>query len=524
MSLKLVVIRSWISLLLFFLLWTPNLQSNCKDHLHHLFKSTPLVSEVSDNSTSSLDTLPRIKTHFEMAPAKEQQQVLITFRQQMAHKENTRSHLEAHQVQRVSAQHLTVNLNHGLPQYTQYLRQLGNRRISELVYITSGAGLWTRGGEVVKALVPYNLAFFCSDQVIDHLRFASKILTAENHEAVIKLSGHKLAPTEDLAQISVDLVNRQKRYLQHLMRKIIYIPEAINPIDVKLVNVAIHSILNRTYIPFDIWTGQATNRAIQEYLSWREVSYGRKIFHPDAQINLKIHTILAKYFKMADTFGDRHLFAYQNSFHAIDIKKRVYDPNSAALGPGAGAFLEYYRQSGRYQRFKNMGKRYYLFDNIEIANDLALLFGAHLESDKALSVILVPERPHYKGGSPFLIQDENSGEWHLQVREMSAIPKELATHNEWFNTNTIFYDIDTLMDPGHPLAFEIKNHHTQARLKINAADPTMYFETAGIGGRLDLSFNPMVEYENFKSYDDYLRHGIAYLISFQNLWERLLTN
>lgn len=148
-----------------------------------------------------------------------------------------------------------------------------------------------------------------------------------------------------------------------------------------------------------------------------------------------------------------------------------------------------------------------MFQNIEVFDDLLLRLGAHVMAGKDVSVTLVPQKKGYAGGNPFLVDGK------LRLLEQSAVPAELASGNEYFNANTIVQPLHAR--PPTTLGFEFKVNNTQARAKQNAGDVTLALDTAGIGGRIG------VEYENFKTYDEYRQNGSKTIATYQGIWARL---
>ena len=286
----------------------------------------------------------------------------------------------------------------------------------------------------------------------------------------------------------------------------------MNPIDIKLSNVAINSERSNTYIPFDIWTSEQTHDAIRTYLSEFKSGFKKKIFHDDPVHDAKIKNAIQKYLKESDTRGETHVFGFQEGYHALDQATGAPVRETPLIGEGAGMAKDYLEKSGRAAELKRMGKKTWVFENIEVVTDLPLAMGAHSKTRKPVSVILVPQKEGYSGGSPFLVP-KGSGH-NLELHEMSALPKAFAEGNEFFNSNTIFQSLE--LPPPSNIGFEVKtfNGRKVVRVKMNAGDVTLDAPTAGIGGRIG------VEYENFKNYKEFGQNGSKLIDTFRDIWAR----
>lgn len=416
------------------------------------------------------------------------------------------------EIERVKSSHLAVDLNRLAPEKLKQLRTEGRKELPKLYYFTSGAGLWSRGGGQVKALIPFNVKELLSPQEFALLSRSGDIANAADPQAVLKLAGRELKDGENAEKIAATLVEDSKRTLSSLIAKARANPEAITPIDMKLVNVAIQSDRASTYIPFDIWTSEQTHQPISDYLNEFRKTFRSKRFHPDHEVDAKIKMLLGNYLTVSGNRGETHLFGYQVGYHALDPNSATAVKNTATIGEGAGMAKSYLDESGRTRRLKEMGKSTWVFENIEVVTDLPVAMAAHARSKKPVSVILVPEKEGYKGGSPFLIKKEGAAQANLELHEQSALPPEFASGNEYFNSNTIFQSLD--LAPPKNIGFEVKNSGTGkiVRAKMNAGDITQEAPTAGIGGRIG------VEYENFKNYGEFGTNGPKLIDTFRRLW------
>lgn len=414
-------------------------------------------------------------------------------------------------IRRVGPRDLDLDLNALAPAELRKLVEQGQREISKLHYFTSGAGLWSRGGGQVKALIPFNLKALLTDADFARLVTAGDVLNASKSEDVLKLAGRVLRPGEDLEKVASGIIKERKAELSRLLNKARAHEGALNPIDMKMVNVALQSERSGSYVSFDIWTSEQTHEPIRKYLEEFAQGFGMKRFHPDAAVDESIKKALAQYIDQSRRLGETHLFGYQVGYNALDLAGKPVS-GTPMIGEGAGMAKAYLEESGRAARLRELGKNTWVFENIEVVTDLPVAMAAHSRGGKPVSVILVPEKPGYKGGSPFIV--ERAGERRLELHEMSALPDEFASGNSYFNSNTIFQSLD--LAPPKNIGFEVKNAGTGkiVRVKMNAGDITLEAPSSGIGGRIG------VEYENFKNYGEFGQNGEKLIDTFRDIWKR----
>lgn len=454
---------------------------------------------------------------FELAPKEVREEVRASF---IAQKEagSFEKKIDSSKVKRVTNENLhdLAIMNEA---QMKSLTANGLAHIDELSVVTSGAGLWSRGGGSVKALVPYNVADLLGKD-FSELSHAGKIVAAKNSEEILKLS--KVDTTgmsaEKIEARAKAIKDKAMTSIKVLLDRTIYDPAAVNTLDMKFANLA--TIYQKTgkYVSMDIWTSEQTHKPIADYLSWLKINIDKKTFHPDSATNAAIKESIKNYFKKSNELRESHLFGYQEGLHAIDAKTGMYKEETVSIGKGAGAIIEYLEKSGRMDVLRGQGKKTLVFENIEVVSDYAPLFASHRSSAKPVSVVLVPQKEGYVGGSPFLIQKPN-GAWNLELLEQSVLSDEFKKGNQYFNTNTIFFS--TEVKPPQSTVFELKEQNTIARVKQNMGDVTLDNPTHGIGGRLGRD-KMMVEYENFKSYDEYGDNGKFYIQTFQNNWKEML--
>jgi hypothetical protein len=399
------------------------------------------------------------------------------------------------------------------------LAREGFSHIEELSVVTSGAGLWSRGGGTVKALVPYNIARLLGSE-FQELSCLGKIVAAKSCEEILKVASFSMAieAHSNIERKVLDIKSRAIAKIKKINSKTIFDFEAINSIDMKFVNLACAFIKTKKYVSFDIWTSEQTHQMIQCYVEWLRDNLYKKIFHHDPVVNNKIIFSLEKYFKKSRELGETHLFGYQEGLYALDVKTGVYNFDSPTIGKGAGSIIEYLENSGRMNVLRSYGKKTIVFENIEVVSDYAPLFASHRRSRKPVSVVLVPQKNGYIGGSPLLIKKPN-GEWNIELHEQCVLNEKFKNNNDYFNTNTIFFS--TEVKTPETISFELKDQNTIARAKLNMGDITFNNSTHGIGGRLGHD-QEMVEYENFKSFDEYGENGEFYIRTFQNKWKEMI--
>jgi hypothetical protein len=412
------------------------------------------------------------------------------------------------EIKRVTTAELAVDLNQLDAPKAKALTALGAAHAPKFYYFTSGAGLWSRGGGQIKALVPLNLAELITPAAFDRLVQANQVVNAKSAADVLFIKTRDVLPGENVNAVAEALVGEARQEIEAILAPARSDPRALNPLAMKLVDVALASRKAKTYIPFDVWTSEQTQTAIADYLHAFKNNFRTLGFHPDPKVQATVVSALGKYFANAEAAGDTHLFGYQVGLPAMDATTGEPIAGTALIGEGAGRAKEYLDQSGRTAQLAARGKTTWMFQNIEVFDDVLMRLGAHATAGKDVSVTLVPQQKGYAGGNPFLVDGK------LRLLEQSAVPAELAAGNAYFNANTIVQPLHAR--PPTQLGFEFKVNNTQTRAKQNAGDVTLELDTAGIGGRIG------VEYENFKTYDEYRQNGSTTIATYQSLvWARL---
>ncbi len=528
--------------------------------------------------------------------------------------------LDPESVRRVKGSDFTHNMAKMTKKVLAKLRLDGIKKINSLAIVTSAAGLWSRGGGAVKALIPYNLKKLVGG-AFSNISFGGKIFAAKTNADVLIMSrlkrvtsgledavgsiftsqmkklikdgdknstealittlqslkkseleelagkiqqdansyfksaletvSNKLEDpkilreiqdslTEELAaiqaakldqakifeiidwmrgmdsgmsnKIASTIKNDQKEIVSGLISKVQYDSSALNAVDMKFINAAKLSQKGNTYVPLDFWTSEQTHGQVDSYVKWLKQNFRTKIFSEDLEQDRLIKDSLEAYFGKGRKLGETNIFGYQRGLHAIEVESGEFLENTPRIGKGAGDIVRYLSESGRREELIALGKKDFVFENIEVISDYAPLYELYRQGNKKVGVVLVPQKPGYKGGSPFWVRNDK-GEWDLKLLEMSALDEQFAKGNDYFNSNTIFVDLEVTQIDN--VAFELKDQNLIARFKLNMGDATTENEAVGILGRCGQD-EIFVEYENYKSMDDYGRNGMWHIRVFLN--------
>jgi hypothetical protein len=391
---------------------------------------------------------------------------------------------------------------------------LGYDGFSPLHWFTSGAGNWRRGGGLVKANLPLNL---------------HEVLTPELWQEVVALSNFVSASHSQRRDIYGQAFRDRPSYLKYLhvqdiepaekrMREIILEAKsntvAINPLEAKLAQVAVLSAVTRRYIHFDVWTSRATHQEIRAALIDFKANYHYKVFVDDRGLNSTIHDMIESYIAASELLNETHLFGYQVEVWPLhpDASNPQMLFDEAANGEGAGRAYTVINTTGRRDQLKARGVQHWMFQNIEVLSmDLLAQYGAFLELNKPVGVIVVPQKDDYTGGFPYV--EELDGSSLIRLYEGIGVPEQLRVGNpgDYFNTNTIFLSLD--LNDVNSLDFEPnKPGRRGGRVtlaKISMALLTHTNLTGLIGDDIGNG------YQNFKYLTDYAKDGVATLQLFQ---------
>ncbi len=438
------------------------------------------------------------------------------------------------QVHRVTQEHLTADFASLSERKLKQLRQEGIKKLrkaprtqhqkmlvskisphgydsfSRLHYFTSGAGLWSRGGGQVKTLIPLNISELVSKTDLETLITAGEIVSASSAEKALKAAG--LEHTNMSHADVVKLTDNAKKVIDEIIKKAQRNKKALNIMDLKFADLAVLSKKSKSYIHFDIWTSEQTHEAIASYIKHLKKNLLKKTFHPDPKINRQIQEAMNDYFLAGEKLGETHLFGYQKGVYALDPHTGKPILGTVPIGEGAGMAKTYMDETGRTAELTSRGVENWVFQNIEVTSDIPLEYATHLRSKKPVSVTLVRTQKGYSGGSPYRIT--NGDKTSFQLLEGSAVSDELAKGNEYFNTNTIYHDIN-LDSANDIVGYEKKENGRIVRVKQNAGDVTIKYDTALTGGRIGH------EYENFKNYGEYVRNGPRQISLINERWTDL---
>ena len=125
--------------------------------------------------------------YFQMASPGEEQGILKKFKEQK--ESGTFSEkLNKNRVKRVGSKDLVADFSKMSADEIAAISRQGVESFDELGYVTSGAGLWSRGGGAVKALVPYNVREVLGKE-FPKLKIAGDIFAAKTNSDIIKVAG-----------------------------------------------------------------------------------------------------------------------------------------------------------------------------------------------------------------------------------------------------------------------------------------------------------------------------------------------
>ena len=417
------------------------------------------------------------------------------------------------EVRRVEPSDLTVSL---AEMDARNLSPSALKLLRETAYFTSAAGLWSRGGGQVKAIIPYNVAELLSPKSFHDLSHASDTVNASSPADVLLIAKVNVPRKSSVESTAQQVVADAKGKIEATLGKCREDPRALNPLSLKFVNVALASGLAETFTPLDFWTSEQTHAAVRDALTRFKKDFGGMEFHPDPAIQARICQALTDYFAQAHALGETHLFGYQVGFHALDPETGAPLRDTPRIGKGAGEARASLDASGRSGVLRKMGKTHCLFDNIEVLTNLPGVLAGHAQSGRSASFVVVPQQEGCAGGNPFLVVHPG-GLVNFELHEQCALPPEFATGNKFFNTNSMVWRFGTNPTPlssgPMPQGFEVKGGgRPHVRAKENAGDGLQDWSTAALLGRLG------ADYENFKTYPDYKRNGARLIATQRGLW------
>jgi UTP--glucose-1-phosphate uridylyltransferase len=112
-------------------------------------------------------------------------------------------------------------------------------------------------------------------------------------------------------------------------------------------------------------------------------------------------------------------------------------------GPGHGDALYGLKASNLLTTLRDSGVTTVLVSNVDnaLATIDPLLFGYHLHGGQRVSIELVDQQPHDRGGAPYWLRDR------LQLVEAFRLPPDSAHDGGVFNTNTFWIDLSVFEAP-----------------------------------------------------------------------------
>lgn len=243
--------------------------------------------------------------------------------------------------------------------------------------ITSVGGAWSRGGHLLKALVPLNLEALTSNEEKKILIVADLILKASSDlEALAHLLSNEELFSRELIAILfnksqealntlqivkefIDLaggsekirkmkqkdidkltstitkkagitpkdfhnlaLNAKEQMIETVIKPIIYgakdSPVAINIIDLKLMVAAVLSAVTKSYYIFDFWTAPNNHDAIRSYIREFKYTHLSKRFSRNEIIDRKIHDAISNYLRASELLHESFLLGYMEIVPPID--------------------------------------------------------------------------------------------------------------------------------------------------------------------------------------------------------------
>lgn len=414
-------------------------------------------------------------------------------------------------VERFTDASLSVDFNTIDPTRMRELAATGRKALSKLYFFTSGAGLWSRGGGQVKAIIPYNLEELLPPEKLQRLNHSSDVYNAKGGDkGVLLAAGVNVLVGETEALVAARVRSEAKAEIDSILKEARKDSKAVTPLSMKLIQAALMSKAGDTYVPFDVWTSQQTHQPIAEALSEFKKTYRERSLHPDPKVQAEIVEALKRYFEQDEALGETHLFGYQVGLPALHPETGERIHGTAEIGEGAGRAKAYLDDSGRTEELLLRGKEYFSFENIEVMTPWEEVLGAHVESGKEASVVVVPQQAGYSGGNPFVVTKDD-GTKNVEFHEQSVLPDEPKKDNLFFNANTIVASLHSKASDS--IGFEVKENGSQVRAKNNAAD-LWHLPTGAVGGVIGL------HYENFKTYPEYVKNGTSFVKNFYEQWTK----
>jgi hypothetical protein len=408
------------------------------------------------------------------------------------------------------------------------LLEEGRRVLPKYHGFTSAAGLWNRGGNFCKALVPYNLMECLESEAKLRLTKAAMIVKAQTAQEVLFWEKRSVPAgpgtrEEREWEVANGIVQEQKAIIREILTLACRKPQAINAIDLNFAFKATNSGIADVYLPQTIWTGEHTHKEVYDYHEELEQSFRKKPFPISSKNRDYLMGALQDYWAAARAAKDRHILGYQRDFYGLDPNSARFLPNTLRAGEGAGRWLRALTDSGRMLQL-GASKTLHQFQNIEVISDLRLVAGAHVlaqrdlhkelkgdyDEQSQISVVLAPKA--FIGGNPYMVERKRGERMRREIHEQTSLTEEQQRIPvEYFNANLVC--VEGVVEKSEP-GWEPKEQGSVIRSKVNVCDPSHDYDAAMIGGRMPQ------EYENFKGIDDFLEKGVPYLAAIAPVLER----
>lgn len=411
------------------------------------------------------------------------------------------------------------------------IRHLGFTEFSKLHVTTSGAGNWRRGGRLVKAAVPLNMAETLPPAEWEKTSALMAFLAAEAGLRKELQSQAREAGLPWANLLNPDNIGPAKQALTQLITQAQHHPLALSPLEIKYASVALESATG-AYTHFDIFTSGGTHLSVKNALDDIRANFRETQFVSDPVLNQYVHQSIEKYIKASAILGETHLIGFQEEVPPLDpstlqpLHHLVADKNASDAelelleepnGLGAGLGFEILDRIGRTDQLQARGVVYGMFSNIEVLSiDMLAQFGSFRKAAKDIAVVVVPVSEGFTGGHPFEVLN-SKGEWVSRLIEGNVVPAEFRAGNETFNTNTIFYTLGVKVRRRIDTEEKYSKNGTPILMgKVNAG---LITESEDYSVALLLGHTGS-DYQNFKASRDYKKYGHAVVEQWRHVTER----
>ncbi len=405
----------------------------------------------------------------------------------------------------------------------------GYKGFSPLSILKSAAGLASRFHGIVKAEGPYNYTEILSKKDIDDLLHVDKILTAskkieKDYDKVLEIAnetgGENVSPEKRLA-MAIKIVKKNQKRFDVLIKKAMDHPDSVNILVPFLAGLAVESMKSGLYIHADLWTSGKTHQVVKNAIEKFKRKYKNIKYSKDNNDNQKIVDALSRYFKVSELLGETHVFGYQEEMHALNENEATFMTDTVKIGRGAGAWSDFYKNSGRRGQLSNRGVKHVQFQNIEIFTLAVPYYMAFYKTGKMFATGMVEVKDGQSGGFGFI--GTKNGKKLVRLLEDSSIPKdqedELLNGHVLYNSNTIMIPLDQNLDQNE--GYEGKkqsNGKFGTRTKQNVQN-AFFLEVDGKDVEVAvIEIHYGLNYKDYKSITQTIADGSEYiLLSFKQI-------